>query len=238
MLAEDLSQFGQTAVRTKGRRLVQDHIAQITEEQFERRGGRHQHTGVEPHVREHVGAHLGCLLMAPDQTLQCGQGFPHDPIKRVFHLGFLLDIDDILVGQRPCQKLVQSLGLLPLVQIAGDRAYRHTVSRSHSRTFPVIALHQPFIHQPFQTLDRFTISLRHSIVLGVEALHLGDRGCMDHLVSQSFRRRIGQVNDPIFNVDFPVETIDISFITVGIIVLFPTIHAFRGAKYHLIITVR
>ena len=176
--------------------------------------------------------------MTPDQTLQCEQGFTHDPIKRVFHLGFLLDIDDILVGQRPCQELVDSLGLLPLVQVAHDGAYRHAVSSGHSRTFPVIALDQPFVHQPFETLDRFTIGGRDRPVVGVVALHLGDGGRMDHLVSQRFRRRIGQINDSIFNVDFPVETIDISFITIWIIVLFPTIHAFRGAKYHLIITVR
>ena len=176
--------------------------------------------------------------MPPDQTLQSGQGFTHDPIKRVFHLSFLLDIDDILVGQRPCQKFIQSLGLLPLVQVAHYGAHCHTMGSSHSRTFSVIALNQPFLHQPFETLDRLGISHRYRLRVGIVALHLGDGGCMDHLVSQRFRRRIGQVNDPIFNVDFPVETIDISFITVGIIVLLPTIHALRGTKHHLKITVR
>ena len=176
--------------------------------------------------------------MSPDQTFQSGQSFTHDPIKRVFHLGFLLDIDDILVGQRPCQELVDSLGLLPLVQVAHDGAHCHAMGSRHSRTFTVITLDQPFVHQPFETLDRFTIGGRDRPVVGVVALHLGDGGRMDHLVSQRFRRRIGQINHPIFNVDFPVETIDISFITVGIIVLLPTIHALRGAEHYLKITVR
>ena len=187
VLTEPTTHFRKPGVGAEGLALVHRHRAEIPHEQFHRGRRGHQHTGVETHLREHVRADLGSLFVPPDQLLQSRQGLAHDDIKRILNLHFLLQIDDILVGQGPSQELVQALCLTASVQMTHDGRDGHTVGRTHDGAFPLIGLGEPLVHQTFHTGDRLGISHRYRLRIVIEALHLGDRCRMKKLMGQRFR---------------------------------------------------